>query len=246
MRSKQDAGIGVSLIWGVWHSANRAPSEARRPPERGKSPGRRARPAITLPGARRAASTDRGDAAASRHQVRRQMRRRCRDGSSARRAAPRENHETSPCPPGCCRSIASSRSATSTWIACAVVMLLGAFTQVVAHTGGVWARAGPGGRDHRHPRRAPAPPLDPAQLPGHRAPALPVRVHPPRDAPVLHRGRQRGRAVLAPAALARLPARQGRSRQAPAGHAARTCRPKATSGSTTRCSPRAWRRTTSA
>ena len=108
-----------------------------------------------------------------------------------------------------------------TWIACAIVMLVGAFTQVVAHTGGALGRAGPGRRDHRPARRAPAPPLDPAQLPGHRAPALPVRVHPPRDAPVLHRGRQRGRAVLAPAALARLPARQGRPRQAPAGHAAR-------------------------
>ena len=29
-----------------------------------------------------------------------------------------------------------------TWIACAVVMLIGAFTQVVAHTGGVWALLG--------------------------------------------------------------------------------------------------------
>ena len=44
------------------------------------------------------------------------------------------------------------------------------------------------------------------------ASALPLRVHPARDPPVLHRGRQRGGAVLAPAALARLPARQGRAR----------------------------------
>ena len=43
-----------------------------------------------------------------------------------------------------------------------------------------------------------------------------------------------GRAVLAPAALARLPARQGRARQAAVRHAARRRTRTATSGSTTR------------
>src|ERR1700754_538213 len=46
-----------------------------------------------------------------------------------------------------------------TWIACAVLMLVGAFTQVVAHTGGLWALAGligviPGFRDVRQRRHS--------------------------------------------------------------------------------------------
>ena len=49
-------------------------------------------------------------------------------------------------------------------------------------------------------------------------------------------GRQRGRALLAPAALAGLPARQGRLRQAPFGTQMDVTR-SATSGSTIRCSP---------
>ena len=85
-----------------------------------------------------------------------------------------------------------------------------------------------------HPPDAPC---GAAQLPGDRPPALPARVHPARDAAVLHRGRQRGRAVLAPAALAGLPARQ-RATPTSAPSARRwTCTRSATSGSTTRCSP---------
>ena len=76
-------------------------------------------------------------------------------------------------------------------------------------------RPGPG----RRARPAAEAPRDPAQLSGDRPPALPARVHPARDAAVLHRERQRGRAFLAPAALAGLPARQGRLRQAPVRHA---------------------------
>ena len=45
------------------------------------------------------------------------------------------------------------------WIACAVVMLLGAFTQVVVHSGGVWAVLGlvgviTGARDVRQRRHS--------------------------------------------------------------------------------------------
>ena len=68
----------------------------------------------------------------------------------------------------------------------------------------------------RHP---PAAPRGAAQLPGDRPPAVSARIHPARDPPVLHRGRQRCGAVLAPAALAGLPARQGRARQAAVRHA---------------------------
>ena len=68
-------------------------------------------------------------------------------------------------------------------------------------------------------RRAEAP-RGAAQLSGDRPPALPARIRPAGDAPVLHRERQRGGAVLAPAALARLPAREGRFRQAPVRNAA--------------------------
>ena len=73
----------------------------------------------------------------------------------------------------------------------------------------------------RPARPAPDAPCGAAQLPGDRPPALPARVHPAGDAPVLHRERPRGGAVLAPAALARLPARQGRVRQAAVRHPAR-------------------------
>ena len=80
------------------------------------------------------------------------------------------------------------------------------------------------GRLHRARARGPgrlraAAAGDPPQLPGHRALPLLLRVHPPRDPPVLHRGRHRPHAVLARAALDRLPARQGRGRQAPLRHA---------------------------
>ena len=76
-------------------------------------------------------------------------------------------------------------------------------------------RAGRG----RRARRGAEPPRDPAQLSGDRPLPLPARVHPARDPAVLHRGRQRVGAVLAPAAIARLPARQERLRQAPVRHA---------------------------
>ena len=101
---------------------------------------------------------------------------------------------------------------------------------------------------HRHRRARPAagPPRDPAQLPGDRPPALPARVHPARDPAVLHRERRRGRALLARAALAGLPARQGRARQAAVRHPARRHASPATSGSTTRCGRRSSPTTTSA
>ena len=70
-------------------------------------------------------------------------------------------------------------------------------------------------------RHAPAPALGAAQLPGDRAPALPDGVHPPGDAPVLHRERQRSGAVFAPATQPGLPARQGGLRQAALRHPAR-------------------------
>ena len=62
--------------------------------------------------------------------------------------------------------------------------------------------------------------LGAAQLPGHRPPALPAGIHPPRDAPVFHRKRQRSHAVFARPALAGLPARQGRAGQPPLRHPA--------------------------
>ena len=49
----------------------------------------------------------------------------------------------------------------------------------------------------RRARRAADAPRGAAQLSGDRPPALPARVHPARDPPVLHRERQRGGAVLA-------------------------------------------------
>ncbi len=76
---------------------------------------------------------------------------------------------------------------------------------------------GPGAGRPRRLRAAP--PGHPPQLPGHRALPLLLRVHPPRDPPVLHRGGHRPHAVLARAALHHLPARQGRGRQAPLRHA---------------------------
>ena len=82
-----------------------------------------------------------------------------------------------------------------------------------------------GGLIHAQVRRFERPqaaqPLDPAQLPRARPPALPARVDPPRDPAVLHRGRQRGDAVLARDARGRVPARQGRERHARARHAPR-------------------------
>ena len=107
----------------------------------------------------------------------------------------------------------------SAWVA-VHVRLRGGHARLVAHgdarvAGDLLPRPGPG----RLARRAAEAPRDPAQLSGDRPSALPARVRPAGDAPVLHRERQRGRPFLAPAALARLPARQGRLRQAPVRHA---------------------------
>jgi hypothetical protein len=97
---------------------------------------------------------------------------------------------------------------------CAFGLALALFSLVAFGVGWLallcFRAAGTGGVRH-------APVAPPAQLPGHRAPALPAGVHPPRDPPVLHRKRQRGGAVLAPAALAGLPARQGRPDKRPFG-----------------------------
>ena len=70
------------------------------------------------------------------------------------------------------------------------------------------------------------------------APALPARVHPPRDPPVLHRERQRGDAVLArSSARWSTSAPRASPTSAPSARSS-TCTPTATSGSTTRSRPR--------
>ena len=79
---------------------------------------------------------------------------------------------------------------------------------------------------------------DPAQLSGDRPPALPARVHPPGDPPVLHRGTiatpRRSRASSARSSTSAPRAIPTSGRSAPSSTSARS----ATNGSTTRCSPR--------
>ena len=130
-----------------------------------------------------------------------------------------------------------------TWIACAVLLLLGTFTQVIAHTGAIWAVLGGIGvivglRDVRQRRHSI---LRNYPVIGHLRFLLEF-IRPEMrqyfiegDNEAAPFSRQQRSLVYQRSRATRTSVRWARSW---------TCRPRATSGSTTRCSPRASRRTT--